>query len=531
MSKLTVEAKVGFFVVMGIVLLGYMAMKMGKLSLTREKGYDIEVVFDSVSGLVPDVPVEIAGVEVGRVQDISLEDDKARVILRIHPDIKVKKDAKAVIRTRGILGDKFIALSEGSAEAPEIRPGERLLRTEPAMDLDSLMGTLQDVATDIKTLSGSLATVMGGVKGEANLKEVFQDFQEMIRTLNRTVQENKENIDLIITNLTDFSKTLKAFGGVNADDVQNIVSNMSQASDRLDTLMEGMNRIVSRINEGKGNLGRLLTEEEAVENLNGALAALREVSEKINQGKGTLGRLVNEEDTVSRLNDTLASVQAVSDKINRGEGSIGKLVNDEETVDKINTALTGINDYLQKQETFRTYLDYRAEYLFEQEWAKSYFTLRVQPREDKYYLFQVVDDPAGKKKVTRITREADGKTYEEERIELEDALKFSAQIAKRYYNLGLRGGFFESTGGVGVDYYLLNDRLTLSLEAFDFDWEDNPHLKFKADFSPIHHIYLTAGYDDFISDDDDASFFLGAGIHFADEDIKTLITQIPIPTD
>jgi len=531
MSKLTAEAKVGFFVVIGIFILGYMAMKVGKLNLTGEEGYDIEVFFDSVSGLAPDVPVEIAGVEVGRVRGISLQGGKARVVLKIKPEIQIRKDAKAVIRTRGILGDKFIALDQGSQAAPALRPGDRIVRTEPAMDLDSLMGTLQDVATDIKTLSGSLAAVMGGAEGEATLKEIFSDFQEMVRTLNRTVQENKDSIDRIIANLSDFSETLKAMGGVDTGDVRNIVGNLSRASDRLQDLLDGMHRIVSRVNEGKGNIGRLLQEEDAMEHLNAALASLREISEKINQGKGTLGKLINEDAAASRLNDTLASVQAISDKINRGEGTLGKLVNDSETVDKINTALTGINDYLEKQETFRTFLDYRGEYLFEHEWAKSYFTVKIQPKEDKYYLLQVVDDPAGKKKVTRITRELDGRTYVEERVELEDELKFSAQIAKRYYNLGLRGGFFESTGGVGLDYYFFNDRLTLSLEAFDFDWEDNPHLKFTALFSPIRHMYLIAGYDDFISDDGEESLFLGAGIHFADEDIKTLITKIPIPTE
>ncbi len=496
MTKLTVEAKVGVFVVMGIVILGYMAMKVGKLSLMREKGYDVEVFFDSVSGLAPDVPVEIAGVEVGRVRDISLVDGMARVVLRIKPGVKIKKDAKAVIRTRGILGDKYITLGKGSPSAPDIKPGQRLWRTEPAMDLDALMGTLQDVAADIKSLSSSLTGVLGGAEGKATLKAIFNNFKEMVQTLNNTVQKNRDNIDVIVANLTDFSKTLKELGGVNVKDIQKIIENLSQASDRLGTVMEGMNRIVSRVNAGKGNIGRLLNEEEAIDNLNAALASLREISEKINQGQGT----------------------------------IGKLVNEEETAEKINTALTGINDYLQKQETFRTYVDYRGEYLFEHEWAKSYFTLRIQPKEDKYYLFQVVDDPAGKEKVTRIRREVDGQIVEEERVELEDELKFSAQIAKRYYNLGLRGGFFESTGGVAIDYYLLDDRLTFSLEAFDFDWEDNPHLKFIANFSPIHHIYLTAGYDDFINDEGQESFFLGAGIQFADEDIKTLITNVPIPT-
>jgi phospholipid/cholesterol/gamma-HCH transport system substrate-binding protein len=110
-----------------------------------------------------------------------------------------------------------------------------------------------------------------------------------------------------------------------------------------------------------------------------------------------------------------------------------------------------------------------------------------------------------------------------------DALKFSAQIAKRYYDIAFRGGLFESTGGLAIDYYFFDDRLTFSMEAFDFDPDRNAHLKFKADFTPFQHIYLIAGYDDFISNQGKESFFVGAGISFSDEDIKSLLTNIPIP--
>ncbi|OEU76128.1 MAG: hypothetical protein BA864_12720 [Desulfuromonadales bacterium C00003093] len=188
---------------------------------------------------------------------------------------------------------------------------------------------------------------------------------------------------------------------------------------------------------------------------------------------------------------------------------------------------------MQKLDTFRTYLDYRGEYLFDSNDVKSYLTLRIQPREDKYYLLQVVDDPQGKDSVTDITRTtAAGGTTSEHIVETDkDGLKFSAQIAKRYYNLGLRGGLFESTGGIAVDYYFLNDSLTLSLEAFDFDPDRNAHLKFKADYTPFKHIYISSGFDDFISDEGKESFFIGAGIKFLDEDIKTLLSNIPIPKD
>ena len=169
MSKLSVEAKVGVFVVIGMIILGYMSMRVGKLGLKMDKGYEVKVYFDSASGLAEDVPVEIAGVEVGRVRKILLEDGKALVILRINSNVKLRKDVKALIRSRGILGDKYVELIQGSQAAPLIEPDGRIVRTAPTTDLDTLMNVLGEVAKNISELTRSFANVMGGEKGEASL--------------------------------------------------------------------------------------------------------------------------------------------------------------------------------------------------------------------------------------------------------------------------------------------------------------------------------------------------------------------------
>ncbi|RZB30220.1 MAG: phospholipid/cholesterol/gamma-HCH transport system substrate-binding protein [Desulfobacteraceae bacterium Eth-SRB1] len=497
MSKLTVEAKVGVFVVIGILLLTYMSMKVGGLSFTRAKGYDVTVYFDSAAGLAEDVQVEIAGVEVGRVRRISLEDGKALVVLRINSNVKLTKDVKAIIRTKGILGDKYIELVQGSPSAPELKGGDVIVKTVPATDMDALMSTMGEVAKNINKLTNSMANVFAGEKGEASLRSIMDSMQEMSETMNRTVQQNNEDITKIIANFSDFSKILKDMGDTNSDDIHAIAANMRKASEKMEDLIAGINNITAKINEGKGSLGKLVNKDEMIDNLTGALTSLNKIT----------------------------------DKIEKGEGTLGKLVNEDETVENINTSLTSINDYLQKQETFRTYVDYRGEYLFDSDEAKSYLSLRVQPKEDKYYLLQIVDDPGGKDKVTDTTTTTPGSgPTTEHRVETDkDALKFSAQIAKRYYDIAFRGGLFESTGGLAIDYYFLDDRLTLSMEAFDFDPDRNAHLKFKADFTPFQHIYLTAGFDDFISNQGKESFFVGAGISFSDEDIKTLLTNVPIP--
>ena len=118
-------------------------------------------------------------------------------------------------------------------------------------------------------------------------------------------------------------------------------------------------------------------------------------------------------------------------------------------------------------------------------------------------------------------------TSTEKKIESESSdLLFSAQIAKRYYDIGFRAGLFESTGGAGIDYYLFKDRLKLSFEAFDFDIETRPHLTFKADYKPFEFLYLTTGVDDFVSDIGRESYFVGGGFSFSDEDIKTLLRSV-----
>ncbi len=530
MTKLSVEAKVGVFVVIGIVVLAYMSLKVGKLSLKGDDSYLLQVHFDSASGLALDVPVEIAGVEVGRVSNIALDNGKALVTLKIRRAVEIKKDAKALIRTRGILGDKYVELIQGSPGAPAMKPGERLVQTVPTTDLDTLMNTLGEVARDIRQLTGSLAGVIGGKEGESSLRAIIDNIRDMVQTLNRTVQDNNEDVTRIIANFSDFSARLKEIGDDNTEDIRVTIANARKVSESLENLLAGISRITEKINRGEGTLGRLVNEEQTLENLNSALASLKDITEKINRGQGTLGRLVNDDGTVDKIDTALLSITQVSEKINRGEGTLGRLLNDEETVENLNSTLTGINEYIQRQESFRSFVDYRGEYNFDGGATKSYLSLRLQPKFDKYYLFQIVGSSEGREEVTDITRTVDGvTTHESITVNDRDKLLFSAQIAKRYYDLNLRGGLFESTAGVGVDYYFFKDNLMLSLEAFDFDPDRNAHLKFKVDFTPFRHIYLSTGFDNFISDEGKASFFLGAGISFSDEDIKSLLTSVPLP--
>ena len=530
MSNFSSEAKVGVFVIIGLIIFGYMSMKVGNLTLSTEKGYDVEVLFDSATGLAKDVTVEIAGVEVGRVKKISLQQGKALVVLTMNPGLIIRKDDTAIIRTRGILGDKYVEIMPGSQTSPPISPGERITRTAPITDMDVLMNTLGEVAEDIKALTNSLSNVLGTDKGEASLNEIVDNIKEVVTTLNQTIQSNREDIDKIVDNLTTFTGTLKEIGESNKEDIATIIQSAKKVTGTMEPIVANLTEITDKINKGQGSIGRLINDDEAVENLNQTLASLKEITDRIKKGEGTLGKLITDDDSIQNLNKTLASLSDITDTINRGEGTIGRLVREEETVETLNETLSHLNTYMEKQETFQAYLDYRGEYLTEEEALKSYLSLRIQPKEDKYYLFQIVDDPTGTKKTTETKKTVDGKTTKKEKEKIDyDKLKFSAQVAKRYYDIGLRGGLFESTGGLALDYYLFDDQMIFTFESFDFDLEENPHLKTRVDFFPFPHLYLTAGFDDFISEDNNESFFFGAGLNFTDNDIKTILSSVPLP--
>jgi phospholipid/cholesterol/gamma-HCH transport system substrate-binding protein len=141
MAYKTSEVVVGLFVLVGIVCLGYLAIKLGKLEVLGDSGYTLYADFPTVAGLKRGDPVEIAGVRVGRVESLSLADDRARLTLRLEDGVKVQEDAIASVRARGLIGDKFVLISPGGSDRI-IPAGGRIRETESPPDIPDLIGKL-----------------------------------------------------------------------------------------------------------------------------------------------------------------------------------------------------------------------------------------------------------------------------------------------------------------------------------------------------------------------------------------------------
>jgi phospholipid/cholesterol/gamma-HCH transport system substrate-binding protein len=141
MKKYAMETTVGIFLVFGLILIGYMTVKLGHVTLFGDDKYRLFARFTSVSGLRVGSPVDMLGIEIGRVESLSIDqkDQKAVVEMSIRKNIKIYDDAIASIKTEGLIGDKYLSIDPGGA-GDLLSSGGAITETQPALDIESLIG-------------------------------------------------------------------------------------------------------------------------------------------------------------------------------------------------------------------------------------------------------------------------------------------------------------------------------------------------------------------------------------------------------
>jgi phospholipid/cholesterol/gamma-HCH transport system substrate-binding protein len=138
MERTRVNVAVGLFIVIGILALGYLSVKLGRVSFFGGGAYAVTADFPSVVGLKAGSTVEIAGVQIGRVEAINLVDYQARVTLLINRGVKLQDDSIASIKTKGLIGEKYLRISPGGSEKI-IPPNGRIREVEAPVDFEELL--------------------------------------------------------------------------------------------------------------------------------------------------------------------------------------------------------------------------------------------------------------------------------------------------------------------------------------------------------------------------------------------------------
>lgn len=138
MKKITTETFVGLFLVAGLLCLAYLSIKLGDVNVFGKKEYVIKAKFSNIAGLKEGSDVEIAGVKIGKVYKIYLDNYQAVVELLIKPDVKIQEDSIATIRTQGIIGDKYVKIMPGASDE-YIKPNGTISETESSIELEELV--------------------------------------------------------------------------------------------------------------------------------------------------------------------------------------------------------------------------------------------------------------------------------------------------------------------------------------------------------------------------------------------------------
>ena len=474
-----------------------------KGGLAARDSYPITAVFDDVTGLSWKSRVQVAGIQVGEVTEIELSGERARVTIRIKNDIPLRANACLTKRfPSALLPDALLEASVGSAPAPLLRDltaDQRVITcVREAANVAKLMESLSKIAGDIQVVSADLAKTVGGTQG--SVREIIENLTHVTRSVDRLLDENSDRVAGILENTEALTGELRAVAAQDSGRYQSIARNVDEASQRLNRILASVEDIV-----GPGQT------PELKESVQGARQALQ------------------------KLNKTLDDVQSVTSKVAAGQGVAGKLLVDEQLGEKVGLAAENVTDYVNRMSAWQLFVNIRSEYLVNYGGTRAYFGVTLMPKPDKYYILELMTDPRGYNTVitdtATTTNQATGTsvTTTTTRSINEQRLALTAMFGKRWGDLIGRVGLIESSGGVGVDYLLFQERLKLSANIYGWTRptvDAFPRTKLWFDWRFIPNVYLTGGVENLLNTYNSGSgreYFVGAGVYFNDQDLRALL--------
>ncbi len=247
------EAKVGVFVLMGLLLTGLAIFLLGDFTL--EKRYTLYVEFNDVSGLSEKAPVKLSGVEVGKVLEIRLEGAKAKVIARIKEGIPVYKNAKLTVGSTGIIGSKFLQIDQGRPDAGAWEPGSTIIGVDPVSIEQALTKAL-----------GAMQDLMDGLNG----KEGKQT--PLTKNINVTIEHLRDTME----NMRSMTANLDEMIGDTKPALTKAMQRTDEITKKLDDILAKIDKTAAAVADGKGAVGALLNDEKMKDDVKATVADARE---------------------------------------------------------------------------------------------------------------------------------------------------------------------------------------------------------------------------------------------------------------
>ncbi len=366
------KLRVGVFVLIGLAAFLGMIYALGARARLFEPRFTVSAEFTEVGGLVEGATVRLAGVQIGRVSDVRLPSQpggKVRVDMTIARQFgdRVRKDSVARIETQGLLGDRIVEISVGTAAAPPVRPNDLLVSTDP-FDIGRMMSESAQVVKNIGTLADGLretARTLNQSKLIEDAAATVQSARKITDQVGRIVGEVERGKgwahvlvyeepvalrrvnELVTATQSLLDRVQRGEGAVGV-----LTSEQSTASaKRLVAAMDRLSRVVERPSAEDGVLPALLFDPKyrpVLDDLRVVAHNLRDVSDRLAGGRGTLGALVKDEpadggirQASQDLQAAMANLKEITGKIKDGEGTVGALIADPTIYERLVTILDG----------------------------------------------------------------------------------------------------------------------------------------------------------------------------------------------
>jgi phospholipid/cholesterol/gamma-HCH transport system substrate-binding protein len=342
------EWKVGLLLVVALCLFGLGIFLIGEKSNLFSTKNQYVIYFRTVSGLNEGNPVQLNGVEVGTVSSVVLPTDADSEQIRVEIEVerryaeRVREDSEARIKTLGLLGDKYVELTTGSASEEPIPPGGVIPAAAPT-DVDRLIASGEDVMDNVVKISADLRDILARMEeGEGLLGELTTE-SETGRRMTDAVIETMESIQRVMEEVENGDGTLSR------------LINDPELADRIGGSVDHLEGVLDKAENGDGLLPALLNDPATREQFDVTLAQLRDVSETLNafshdlqEGNGLLPRLMGDEEyadeVTGEIQRVLERIDNLVTKLDEGEGTAGQLINDPSVYQAVQDIIVGIDE-------------------------------------------------------------------------------------------------------------------------------------------------------------------------------------------
>jgi len=476
LKNLGLEFKVGLFTIVGLVTTGFLIWFVEPERFESARSQTYYTILKDASGIVTKTHVKTNGVVVGKVSGVRLlaDESSTRIDFEIDDGVRIPVGSKLEIRTVGLLGDKFIEIirTEGSAEG-FIPNGGFIPKATTGVELNELLSIAGAIAKDIKRITGTLADTIGQGEGGDKLQNILDNFEGITQNLNSLLADNRSDVRAVVANLKTSTSAIKDLvSGENEGRLTRILDSFDQSMSDVKETTKNIKLISDKVQNGEGTIGKLLTEDKTIAEIQGAIKDIREI-------------------------------MAPATKLKIGLDYHGEARRDKNFQNFFNIQL--------KTRPDRFYLIG----LTDSPYAVEDVTTETLPPDEK---FSENNNPRRERTSTLAY----------------DRLRFNIQVAQRWHAAQLRFGLFESSGGLAADVFALRDRVSLSVEGSEFKFTKNDvrraaHLKTYLNVLFTNHIYAMIGYNDptrFNVETGEElgqdALFGGAGFNFDDNDLKAV---------